>query len=170
MVSSAASPNGIDGVTRLLLAQINNARTQAPLDDPCMSAFTARLASINRLAEESPGFVWRLQGEEGDATALRVFADPMLLVNMSVWESYEALKTYVYRSAHRELLRDRQRWFGRLETAHLALWWIPAGTLPGLEEARERLALIAAAGPGPGAFTFSTFYPPPASDASAAHR
>lgn len=146
---------------RFHLAQINIARMQAPLEHPSMHAFVAQLESINRLADESPGFVWRLQTEEGDATALRVFDDPMLLVNMSVWESFEALKEYVYRSAHRGPLRDRQRWFGRLPGAHLALWWIPAGSEPSLDDAKRRLRLLDANGPGPEAFTFSKAYPPP---------
>ena len=127
-----------------------------------MGDFVAQLESINRLADESPGFVWRLQTEDGDATALRVFDDPMLLVNMSVWESFEALKAYVYQSAHRGVLRDRQRWFGRLPGPHLALWWIPAGSEPTLDDAKHRLRLLDAHGPGAEAFTFSHVYPPPA--------
>ncbi len=146
---------------RFHLAQINIAKMTAPLEDERMVDFVNQLDRINRLADESPGFVWRLQTEEGDATALRVFDDPMLLVNMSVWESFQALKDYVYASLHRDVLRDRQRWFGRLGEAHLALWWVPAGSLPTLDDAKARLQSIQVHGPGPQAFNFSKAYPPP---------
>ena len=143
------------------LAQINIARMNAPLADDRMAGFVAQLDRINQLADESPGFVWRLQTDEGDATSLRVFDDPMLLVNLSLWESFAALKAYVYSSEHRNLLRDRQRWFGRLPGAHLALWWLPAGTVPSVDDAKARLSLINRGGPGPQAFTFSRAYPAP---------
>src|SRR3954465_9985974 len=93
------------------LAQINVARAIAPLDDPRLGGFVAQLADINALADRSPGFVWRLQTQAGDATAVRAYEDPQIIVNMSVWESLEALHAYVYRSAHIGVLRDRKRWF-----------------------------------------------------------
>ena len=144
------------------LAQINIARMMAPLEDPRMADFVAQLERINQLADDSLGFVWRLQDERGNATAVQAFDDPLLLINLSLWETIAALKAYVYSSAHRDVLRQRQRWFGRLPGAHLALWWIPAGTLPTLEDAKARLLLLDAQGPGPEAFTFSQNYPPPA--------
>ena len=152
--------------TNYHLAQINIARMIASLTDERMAGFVTQLDRINQLADDSPGFVWRLQTEEGDATSLRVFDDPMLLVNLSLWESFEALKAYVYSSEHRNLLRDRKLWFGRLPGAHLALWWVPAGTVPSLDDAKARLRLVDDDGPGPQAFTFSSAYPPPGHIAS----
>ena len=136
------------------LAQINIARMVAPLTDPMMAGFVNQLDAINALAEESPGFIWRLQTEDGDATALRVFDDERILVNMSVWETVEALYEYTYRAGHAGVFRDRKQWFERLVGPHLALWWIPAGHTPSPEEGKQRLALLAAQGPTPEAFTF----------------
>src|SRR5262245_19377843 len=95
----------------LHIAQINVARTVAPLDDPQLQGFVSQLAEIKALADRSPGFVWRLQSESGDATSVRAYDDPLIFVNMSVWESLEKLHAYVYRSAHVGVLRDRKRWF-----------------------------------------------------------
>ncbi len=137
-------------------AQVNIARMRAPLDDPLMSGFVARLAEINALADRSPGFVWRLQTDAGDATYLRPYDDDRILFNLSVWESVEALKQYVYRSAHAELLRDRRKWFEHFAGSYVALWWVPAGHLPSVDEAKERLAHLEAYGPSPFAFTFKS--------------
>ena len=140
------------------LAQVNIARLLAPLDTPQLAGFVARLDEINALADGSPGFVWRLQTPEGDATQLRVFPDERILVNLSVWASLEALKDFAYRSRHVELLRQRRQWFEQLDQPIYALWWIPAGSLPTVEDARHRLALLAAHGPTPEAFTFQQVY------------
>ncbi len=145
------------------LAQLNVAKMIAPLDDPRMASFVARLEPINALADASPGFVWRLQSDAGDATALRVFDDPDILVNLSVWESLEALRAFVYRSEHRELLKARAQWFDRSTAPHLVLWWIPAGHVPGVEEAKQKLALLQAQGPGEQAFDFRHPHDPPVS-------
>lgn len=142
------------------LAQINLARMRAPLDDASMADFVARLEEINALADRSAGFVWRLQTPEGDATYLRPFDDERLLVNMSVWESVDALKDFTYRTAHAELLRRRREWFEQFEGAFLALWWVPAGHRPGIGEAKKRLAHLAEHGPSQFAFTFRTMQPP----------
>ncbi len=143
------------------LAQLNVARMRAELDDPVMAGFAARLDEINALADRSPGFVWRLQTDGGDATELRVFPDPLTLVNLSVWESVDALRAFTYRSDHRELLRGRAAWFEPTNEPHLVLWWVPAGEVPTVEEARHRLELLRAAGPSPEAFTFRRRYPAP---------
>lgn len=137
------------------LAQINIAQARADMADPVMAGFVARLNDINALADAAPGFVWRLQTEAGDATALRVFDDPLLLVNMSVWQDLAALQNYVYKSMHVELLRDRDAWFHKMKPAHQALWWVPAGHIPTIAEARERLEHLRQHGPGPLAFTFA---------------
>jgi Domain of unknown function (DUF3291) len=134
------------------LAQVNVARALAPLDTAQMADFVANLVPINALADSTPGFVWRLQTEAGDATALRVL-DGEWLVNLSVWESIEALRAFVYRSAHADVLRRRLEWFERPTEAYMALWWIEAGSIPSLADAEERLLMLRAAGPSPRAFT-----------------
>ncbi|MDJ0776907.1 MAG: DUF3291 domain-containing protein [Gammaproteobacteria bacterium] len=141
------------------LAQLNIARMKYAFDAPAMADFVARLEDINALADESPGFVWRLQTDEGDATAIDFFG-PDLLVNLSVWRDVESLRDYAFRSAHREVLAQRHRWFERMQEAYAVLWWIPAGSIPTLEEAAERLDYLRRDGPGPGAFTFSKQFAP----------
>src|SRR6185369_7381351 len=121
------------------LAQINIARMLAPIDDPIMAEFVAQLAPVNALADQSPGFVWRLQTESGDATSIRIYDDEMIAINMSVWERVDTLREYVYKSAHSGVLRDRKRWFEKFDGPYYALWWIPAGQLPSIEESRQRL-------------------------------
>ena len=149
-------------MTRFHVAQINIARLAAPLDSPQLADFVANLQPINAIADASPGFIWRLQTEEGDATSLRFSGDEWLIVNMSVWESVDALRDYVYRSAHAGVLRRRQEWFERMSEAFVALWWIEAGTLPTIEDARERLAALSADGPTSFAFTLKQPFSPPA--------
>jgi heme-degrading monooxygenase HmoA len=136
------------------LAQINIARARAPLDDPLLADFIAALDEINALADGSPGFVWRLQTEAGDATALRPFDDERIIVNLSVWESLEDLKTFTYRGAHADVMRRRSEWFEKFEGFYLALWWINAGHLPTVEEAQERLEYLNQHGASERAFTF----------------
>lgn len=143
------------------LAQLNIGRMLAPLDDPVMMGFVARLEEINVLAERSPGFVWRLQSEEGDATSIRPFGDDRILVNMSVWESIETLKEYTFRTAHSELLKQRRQWFEKFERAYMVLWWIESGHIPTIEEAKLRLEHLQQHGASPHAFTFQKPFPPP---------
>lgn len=119
------------------LAQVNIARTKAPLDDPLMRGFVEQLDPINQLADRSPGFVWRLQTEEGDATSILLFDDPHIIVNLSVWTSFEALKTYVYSGEHLSVLKSKKSWMEKLDTPSLALWWLPAGELPTPKEAKS---------------------------------
>ena len=127
-----------------------------------MEGFRRQLDPINALADASPGFVWRLQTEDGNATAVRPYPDDDLMaINMSVWESLEALQQFVYRSAHVGPLRDKRQWFEPLTGPILALWWIPAGHVPTVEEAVDRLAHLAKHGPTPHAFTFRTASPAP---------
>jgi hypothetical protein len=144
------------------LAQLNIGRLRAPVDDPALAEFVANLDPINALADSTPGFVWRLQTEDGNATAIRAFPDDDLMaINMSVWESIEALADFAYRSAHTSVLRRRGEWFERLEEAYLVLWWIPAGTLPSIDEALARLDHLRTFGPTPEAFTFRQPFPHP---------
>ena len=143
------------------LAQVNIARMNAPLDSAEMADFVARIAEINALADAAPGFVWRLATEAGDATYLRPYDDDRVLFNMSVWQSVEALRAYVYGSAHTEVMRRRHRWFSKFEGAYLALWWVQAGEIPSIDEAKARLARLDREGPSPAAFTFKQLFPPP---------
>jgi hypothetical protein len=142
------------------LAQVNIARMKAPLDDPSMASFVARLAEINALADRSPGFVWRLQTEAGDATYLRPYDDDRILFNLSVWETVDALKAYVYKTAHAELLRQRRDWFEHFAGSYVALWWVPQGHIPGIDEAKRRLVHLDEHGPSRFAFTFKNVLPP----------
>jgi hypothetical protein len=149
-------------MTAYHVAQLNIGYPRATLDDPVMAGFVADLARLNALADAAPGFVWRLQGEgEQDATSLRPFG-PELMLNMSVWTSVEALRAYVYRSAHLDSLRRRHEWFSHdgLDR-YLVLWWVPAGTLPTVDEAWQRLELLRERGPGPDAFTLREPFPTP---------
>jgi hypothetical protein len=148
-------------MTRWKLAQVNVAIPRAPVDAPLMADFVAALEPINRIADGSPGFVWRLQSAEGNATGFRL-SDGQLIVNMSVWESIEALAEFVYRGPHVAIMRHRRRWFEAMEL-YLALWWIPRGHLPTLAEAEERLEHLRRHGPTAQAFTFRAPHPPPGS-------
>jgi hypothetical protein len=148
------------------LAQVNIALPCEPLDSPALAEFVAMLEPINAVADSAPGFVWRLQDESGDATSIRPFDDERLIINMSVWESVEALWGFVYDSSHLDVMRRRREWFTRMADAYMCLWWVPAGELPTIEEARRRLDRLRANGPGPLAFTFKRRYPPPDAAAS----
>jgi hypothetical protein len=142
------------------IAQVNIGRIKAQLDDPIMAGFVSRFDEINALADRSPGFVWRLQTPEGNNTYLRPWPeDDRMLLNMSVWESAETLKQYVYRTAHAELLRKRHEWFEKMAVS-AALWWVPAGHVPGVYEAKKRIADLDRNGATQFAFTFNTVFPP----------
>lgn len=144
------------------LAQVNVGRFRAPIDDPIMDGFRNALEPVNALADASPGFVWRLQTEDGNATAVRPYAgDDLMAINVSVWESLAALQQFVYKSRHVHVLRGRADWFEPVEGPILALWWVPAGHIPTVTEATERLAYLKAHGPTPHAFTFRTPFPAP---------
>ena len=143
------------------IAQINIAHMRAPLTDPIMEDFVAQLAPINALADQSPGFIWRLQSEDGDATSIKVYDDDMIIINLTVWESVDALREYVYKSAHQGVLRDRKRWFEKFDGPYYALWWIPAGQFPSTEEGKERLENLREHGETADAFSFQHVFPKP---------
>lgn len=147
-------------MARYHLAQVNIGRMKGPLDDSLMAGFVQRLDEINALADQYPGFVWRLQTPDGNATYLRPYEDERILVNMSVWESLETLKNFVYRTAHAQLLRQRKDWFEQFAGASLALWWVPVGHLPGIDEAKKRLEYLDAHGSSEFAFTFNNIFQP----------
>ena len=141
-------------MTKYHLAQANIGEMLGPLDDPIMAGFVNNLERINAVADAAPGFVWRLQTEDGDATALKVFDNNMLIINMSVWESVEALHQYTYHSDHAELLRQRRDWFTKMASMHMVMWWLPAGELPTIDDMKAKLDHINTHGPTPAAFTF----------------
>lgn len=141
------------------LAQLNIAKLKYALDTPELIEFVDNLEKINALADQSPGFVWRLQTEAGDATAIDFFG-PDYLVNMSVWESIESLHAYVYRSAHNKILARRKQWFEPMQQAYAVLWWIPAASIPTLEQAGERLQSLRSQGANPQAFSFKQVFDP----------
>ncbi len=143
------------------LAQANIARAVAPMDDPAMADFMAQLDTINALADRSPGFVWRLQSGSGNATDIAVTDDPLVILNLSVWESADALFDYVYRTTHTRVMARRREWFEKPTKPHMVLWWVEAGHRPSVEEALERLEVLADRGPTPDAFTFKQRFPAP---------
>jgi hypothetical protein len=136
------------------LAQLNVGRLKAPIDDPMIKDFRMNLARINSLAEGSPGYVWRLADESGDATSIKPFGDELEIINLTVWESIQTLADFAYRSSHVELLRRRREFFEAPDQPILCLWWIPEGTVPTVEEAISRLDYLREHGPSPRAFTF----------------
>lgn len=142
------------------LAQINIAQGKDARNSIIMKGFVDRIEEINAIADKAPGFIWRLQGEEGDATTIQAFDDPNLLVNMSIWEDIESLKNYVYRSFHVELIQDRDAWFDKIISVHQTMWWIPAGYIPSIDEAKQKLALLEKHGPTQDAFTFAKPFKP----------
>jgi hypothetical protein len=142
------------------LAQANVARQRAPLSSPEMGEFVVALDPVNRIAERAQGFVWRLRSAESHgATTLWEGSSP-ILVNLSVWESYEALHAFIYRSPHGAYLRRRARWFTPMQSPTTVLWWVEAGERPGVEEALRRLRHLRAHGPSPQAFTLRRRFEP----------
>jgi hypothetical protein len=137
------------------------------MEGAVMAGFKAALEPINALADKSPGFVWRLQTEDGDATAIRPYEDERMMVNMSVWASIEALRAFVYASGHTSVMRNRKQWFEKLDT-YLVLWWLPRGHEPSIEEAKERLQHLKRRGPTPYAFTFRASFAAEDADPDAA--
>lgn len=143
------------------LAQVNIARMKGPLDSPVMAGFVARLEEINAVADGSPGFVWRLQTDAGaSSTYLRPYEDDRIIINLSVWESAATFRDYVYQSAHGEALRHRREWFEHFAGVAIAMWWVPVGHIPGVDEARKRLAHLEQHGPSQFAFGFKSILEP----------
>jgi hypothetical protein len=155
------------------LAQVNVARLLAPLDDPRLAEFVAALEPVNALADQSPGFVWRLQTDGGNATGVTAFEWDAagavgVIVNMSVWVDVEQLAAFVYGPLHRDVLRRRRDWFEPMGEAYAACWWVPAGVRPTTAEAEQRVRRLRALGPTPDTFSVRTHYPQPPEAAEAA--
>lgn len=143
------------------LAQMNIARLVAPVEDPRIADFVAQLDTINALAEAAPGFVWRLKSSSGNATDIAYSDDPFVIVNLSVWQSLESLRDYVYNSAHSAVFRDRAKWFEKMSLPSYCLWWVPEGHEPSIAEGRERLQHYQKHGATPWSFWFKQSFPAP---------
>ncbi len=143
------------------LAQLNIAHAKFPLDAPQMKTFVDNLPRVNAIAESSPGFIWRLQDEGGDATGIQALDDPNMIVNLSVWQDLNALKNFMFRTVHRDFMRRKSEWFQRLPEATYVLWWIAPSHLPSLEEALARLEHLRTQGETPYAFSFQSNFEPP---------
>jgi hypothetical protein len=143
------------------LAQINIGRLLYPDGDPRLADFMDNLGAINALAESSAGYVWRLEDDTGNAKSIRVFEDTGILVNVSVWESLEALQAFAYRSEHVKFVRRRAEWFTDYGAPMLALWWVPTGHIPTPAEARAKIEHLTGHGPTPEAFSFREKFAPP---------
>ncbi|WP_299899557.1 DUF3291 domain-containing protein [uncultured Aquimarina sp.] len=142
------------------LAQVNIAEMLAPINDPIMADFVNNLDRINELAEKSDGFVWRLKGDEGNATAITVFDNLFLIINMSVWESMQDLFNFTYQSAHVEILKRKKEWFHKMPRMHMAFWYVEDGHEPSPTEAKERLYYLQEHGETPYAFSFKSKFTP----------
>jgi len=143
------------------LAQLNIATLLAPLDSPVLADFVADLDRINGIADQSPGFIWRLQSDEGNATDLEHDFGDKVIANVSVWVSVEDLHNYIYKTAHAQVMRRRKEWFERMRDVHTVLWWVPKGHRPSLREAGERLEILQTKGPSADAFSFKARFPAP---------
>jgi hypothetical protein len=143
------------------LAQINIGRALVPVDHPQFADFMANLAPINALADADPGLVWRFQTEDGNATAVRPYEDDRIMVHFSVWKDFDSLRAFTYGGMHAAIMRRRREWFERMTDFYLALWWVPAGHRPSVQEAVGRIEHLKQFGPSPEAFTFRQFYPAP---------
>jgi len=144
------------------IAQLNIGRTVAPVDDPRLADFVRQLDEVNALAERSPGFVWRLQSDSGNATDIKVDDDPLVIINLTVWRSIDELHDFAYRSDHNRVFKRRYEWFERWPGPSTVLWWQPAGTIPDAADALRRLRRLADAGPTSEGFTFRDRFDPPA--------
>ena len=140
------------------LAQLNIATLRHPIDDPRTADFVNALPSVNATGEQSPGYVWRLQSDSGDATDIHVFDDPLVIVNLTVWQSLDALKAFAYHGIHRDFFRRRAEWFVPGST-RTALWWVPAASLPTTDDAKRRLEFIEVFGASPYAFGMGQNHP-----------
>jgi len=138
------------------LAQLNIAKAKYSLEAPEIKEFVDNLEPVNNLAESSNGFIWRLKDESGDATSIHVFSDPNIIVNMSVWDSIDALKNFMFRTHHRDFLRRKKEWFHNIPEDSYVLWWVPIGHIPTIEEAVEKLEFLRGNGDTPNAFTFKS--------------
>jgi len=140
----------------MYLAQLNIAKAKFALDAPEIKEFVDNLEPVNNLAEQSDGFVWRLKDDSGDATSISAYDDPSIIINMSVWESIDELKNFMFRTHHRDFLRRKKEWFESLAEDSYVLWWVPKGHTPTIDEGINKLEFLRSNGDTPQAFTFKS--------------
>lgn len=150
-------------MSKLELAQVNIARMLEPLESERLKDFVENLEPVNAIADSAPGFIWRLKTEDGDATSIKAFewdeeGSAGVLVNMSKWESLEALRDFTFKTGHVEIMRRRFEWFHRVAVATTALWWVPAGHIPTTAEAEAKIRELREFGPTPRAFNLRTCF------------
>lgn len=138
------------------LAQLNIAKTKYALDTPEIKEFVDNLEPVNQLAESTEGYIWRLKDEQGDATNIKAFSDPDIIVNMSVWRCIDALKNFMFRTHHRDFLRRKKEWFHNIEEDSYVLWWVNDDHIPTIEEGIEKLEYLRKNGDTPNAFSFKS--------------
>ncbi|MEJ7702493.1 MAG: DUF3291 domain-containing protein [Geodermatophilaceae bacterium] len=148
------------------LAQINVSRLLAPLDSPLLAEFMAGLDGVNAAADVAPGFRWRLQTEDGNATSVRAFGWDVgdshgVIVNLTTWASLQSLADFVFSGQHLQVMRRRRQWFQPAVEPMTALWWVPSGRRPSTDEAEDRVRHLRRHGPTTRAFSFRTAFPPP---------
>ena len=156
-----SNDHALEAVGDWHIAQINIGRLVAPQGDPRVQPFFDALERVNAMADAATGFVWRLQSASGNATDVQPTPDPLLIVNMTIWESTDALFQFVYRSGHTPEMTRRREYFASFETSYQALWWVRAGHRPTVEEGLSRLWMVDRFGPSSKAFTFKTQFPAP---------
>ncbi len=144
----------------MYLAELNIAKAKAGMEDPVMKDFNDNLEPINSLAEASPGFIWRLKDEHGDATSIQVYDDPLIIVNLSVWQDLESLRQFMFKTHHLNFLKRKSEWFEPNEEATYVLWWVPEGHQPSTQEANARLQHLRKHGETPHAFSFRSRFTP----------
>jgi hypothetical protein len=138
------------------LAQLNIAKAKYSLEAPEIKEFIDNLTPVNEIAESSDGFIWRLKDESGDATNIKAFSDPKIIVNMSVWNSIDSLKNFMFRTHHRNFLRRKNEWFDSMPEDSYVLWWVPIGHIPSIEEAVDKLEFLRKNGDTANAFSFKS--------------
>ena len=134
------------------LAQLNVGYARYPTDDPRMAEFMDNLDRMNALAERSPGFVWRMQSDSGNATDISVPGDAEMISNLSVWDDVASLGHYVFNTLHARFYEKGTNWFTAMKTPHFVMWQVPDGHIPTLAEAMDRLAQLTAHGSTDDAF------------------
>jgi heme-degrading monooxygenase HmoA len=134
------------------LAELNIARLKHPIGDPRVAEFVDALDLVNGAGKRMPGFVWILEDEAGSATSFRIDDDPQMIVNLTVWESAEHLKRFVFGVVHKHFYEKRALWFDAMEQQHMVFWHVEPGALPTLQEAMARLEHLRAHGPSEAAF------------------
>lgn len=147
-------------VSKYHLAQLNIADAKADSLSEIMQGFYNRIEEIHELAEKSPGYIWRYQDEEGDDVAERVFGNPLMLINLTLWQDIESLRHFVYKTAHKELIQGRKAWFKDMPDMHQVLWWVPEGHIPSVQESKDKLNLLREHGPTKNAFSFAKPFNP----------